>query len=704
MRSSISFFPILLTILSNLFFIQNIYGTTCHLPNIIEYYDNGNIRKACIDYVKSVYGNPNDSFDDEETFIYELPNNKKLVIVKMSFSHNEVEIIPDITGHGILDQFGNRHAYVKKKKEVTNKKTIGVFVDGHGQIQKSVKLSKYINIKTIPNNRVLIISKYRADLVDFVYKGITCYSSDGDKIWEYDDDFVIWEYDFTDKNLYTAGGMSVGYYKVFNLSNGQIIDERKTNPNEQARYTKLSLQSDGVHVTENIRHSSDKSHVFPYVPSDKGFQSSLFLKKFNKDNAIDQIALGDHYLNGTILEKNEKRAFEWYMKAANQNNGQGLYKVGYCYYNGLGVEKNKAKSLEYYEKSAKEGNYKVIADITNMYVNGDGVPQNMSKALFWQEILAFKNDKDAQQFVIANQTIEYEKVNLSGAALRDIAISNYKAKNYSWAEFCIKRALELGNNDARLDYGLWLSKGEGVQKDYTKAEELLTPFAESGNKDAAAVLGTIYQNLNDKQKEMYWVEKAALKGDVNSQLRLAEAYQTGNGVKKDKKKAAELYEKAALAGNEDAILKTILNYALGNGVKKDIYEAASWIEKLDVQSQLSIAEMFLNGDEVKPNKKLSALVYLALSVKGNIQAIKNLAMCYLDGNGVDKNIYYAHELIKKLDYSDDGNMYYIEAKFQEANLNVPSSSVVGNYKRAIKYGCSRAIEDFARYKRRYGLR
>ena len=116
----------------------------------------------------------------------------------------------------------------------------------------------------------------------------------------------------------------------------------------------------------------------------------------------------------------------------------------------------------------------------------------------------------------------------------------------------MKRAIESGDNDARLYYGLWLGKGEGVQKDYAKAEEYLTPFAEKDNEEAASVLGSIYRDLNDKKKEMFWVEKAALKGDVDSQLKMAEAYLTGNGVKKNKKMAAEMLEKAAKMEFEEA--------------------------------------------------------------------------------------------------------------------------------------------------------
>ena len=260
-----------------------------------------------------------------------------------------------------------------------------------------------------------------------------------------------------------------------------------------------------------------------------------------------------------------------------------------------------------------------------MYVNGDGIPKNMSRALYWQERLAFKNNKEAQQFVIANQSIEHERYELSPSSLREAAINNHKMNNYKWAEFCIKRAIELGDENAKLHYGLWLGSGDGVDKDYTTAEQYLTPFAESGDKDAAAVLGQMWGNLNDKKKQMYWVEKAAINGDLNSQLILANAYQNGIGVKKDKKKAFAMYKIAAESGNQDAIKEVVYSYITGKGVKKDGAEGIDWYKKLNLENQLSVAKDFEENPKIKVDIAVVIVMYQIAAEKKNYGAMKKYA-------------------------------------------------------------------------------
>ena len=625
--------------------------------------------------------------------------------IKRTLTEKREQLVPNqVHAYGATFNVGVREATVSRNYEQTE--SYLVFIDKDGEPSSYIGGTTNYEFKNWHGNAWLIMYKHEYEDGKKVlpyYGNVSCFDNKGEKLLSIHD-MRIYDWKYSGNTLYLVGKMGINDRSVVRTVDVKTCEyEEKLGGTDVLPY-KISFEGEGVKITQKTESGSSSSYMFPYASNDKEYQRSLVMKKYDKNNALDQIAIADRYLKGDIFEKSEKNAFDWYMKAANQNNGQGLYKVAYCYQNGLGVGQDKAKAVEYYEKAANASNDDAINAVTKMYVNGDGIPKNMSRALYWQERLAFKNNKEAQQFVIANQSIEHERNELSPSSLREAAINNHKATNYKWAEFCIKRAIELGDEKAKLHYGLWLGSGDGVDKDYTMAEQYLTPFAENGDKDAAAVLGQMWGNLNDKKKQMYWVEKAAINGDLDSQLILADAYQNGIGVKKDKKKAAEMYEKAAMKGNIDAVKKTVINYALGYGFKKDIYEAAAWVGKLDVQSQLSIADMFLNGGEVKPNKEFSALVYLALSEKGNLQATKKLAMCYLDGNGVSKDIYSAHELIKKIDYSNDGNMYYIEAKYQETKFNVPSPAVKENYERAIKFGCSRATEDYARYKRKYGLR
>lgn len=84
----------------------------------------------------------------------------------------------------------------------------------------------------------------------------------------------------------------------------------------------------------------------------------------------------------------------------------------------------------------------------------------------------------------------------------------------------------------------------GVEVDYAKALEQLTPLADDGNSYAMFALGYMYSN--------------------------------GYGVELSSEKASEWYTKAADAGYADAMLCLAYMYENGVGVEKDLDKADEW--------------------------------------------------------------------------------------------------------------------------------
>ncbi|KAF0486653.1 SEL1 protein [Gigaspora margarita] len=64
-------------------------------------------------------------------------------------------------------------------------------------------------------------------------------------------------------------------------------------------------------------------------------------------DAEQLFTLGYNYRHGIGVEKDEKKAFEYYMKAAELGNSDAMQNVSNCYYYGNGVERNYQKSFEY---------------------------------------------------------------------------------------------------------------------------------------------------------------------------------------------------------------------------------------------------------------------------------------------------------------------------------------------------------------------
>ena len=458
----------------------------------------------CINYIKQNRLANGEVLKDYSTSFYPINRNGDIFVISTIKSHTEKTRM--YSDNGFFDPVLGWSNTATLVKNVDKQSTYVIFVSKQGEILQSIGgFNSMLDIKVVDDKRVLLLNGYyekEDKKITRFYKEIACFNLDGTEQWRANPEMFFQDYATTYNNLYIVGSNENSQYKVLSLKDGSVVMDKvvPSSKNKQSRFRKVSLTMNGVVITrEYLGNMTAETETYPYVSNDKSYQEGLVFKLYDKNKAIDQVTIGLRYLNGVDFSKDEKKAVEWFQKAANQNNDKGQYRLGYCYQKGIGISQDKAKAASLYELSTNQGNKDAMAALSKMYLNGDGVPQNLSKALHWQEILAFDGDKEAQKTVIANQSAQYQKSNISASEARSKAVSSHKQNDYGWAEFCIKRAIELGDGDARLDYGLWLGRGDGVQKDYSKAEEYLTPFAESGNKEASSVLGLILL-LSDKNR------------------------------------------------------------------------------------------------------------------------------------------------------------------------------------------------------------
>ena len=104
--------------------------------------------------------------------------------------------------------------------------------------------------------------------------------------------------------------------------------------------------------------------------------------------AFGQYALGLCYLRGYGVDRDVKKAFEWFHKAAEQKYPRAQQKMGNCYKNGFGVEKDKKKAAEWYLRTVKgkgdDSSYRnACYSLANCYKNGFGVEKDKKKAEEW---------------------------------------------------------------------------------------------------------------------------------------------------------------------------------------------------------------------------------------------------------------------------------------------------------------------------------
>ena len=94
-------------------------------------------------------------------------------------------------------------------------------------------------------------------------------------------------------------------------------------------------------------------------------------------------------------------------------------------------------------------------------------------------------------------------------------------------------------------------------------------------------MGSAYSKKNFKE-----TLKKAEKGDIASQLWVAEEYKKGNLVRRSYKKSFNWYLAAANKGVADAQLETGCFYLCGLGVKKDELKGIEWLRKAAAQDNV----------------------------------------------------------------------------------------------------------------------
>ena len=177
--------------------------------------------------------------------------------------------------------------------------------------------------------------------------------------------------------------------------------------------------------------------------------------------------------------------------------------------------------------------------------------------------------------------------------------------------------------------------------------------ARSGQLNAQLWVANQYQKGTIVEQNMKqavaWYVRAARKGNLEAQFRLARILHAGGkGVKRQPASAVKFYKAAAKRGHPDA--QNWLGYAYqhGHGVVKNPSIAADWYKnaaghgQTDAQNNLGL--MYLTGKGVEQDHKTAAEWFEKAAQKNHAMAMNNLAGMYEVGWGVERNPDKAKEL------------------------------------------------------------
>jgi TPR repeat protein len=187
--------------------------------------------------------------------------------------------------------------------------------------------------------------------------------------------------------------------------------------------------------------------------------------------------------------------------------------------------------------------------------------------------------------------------------------------------------------------------------------------AERGDPKAMLAMGHIFMDgvivLPNFAIAREWYEKAAESGLAEGIFYVGMCWEIGAGAVPDLVKAAEFYKRAAEMNMPDAMYRMAIAFNGGFGVERDETAAMDYLKRAAEAGHPDAAAawglLHLNGD---PDKSAKGLDMLKVAAEGgNVEAMKNIAVVYKNGIGIEASPYDAlkwYLIAEKCGYPKEG--------------------------------------------------
>lgn len=261
---------------------------------------------------------------------------------------------------------------------------------------------------------------------------------------------------------------------------------------------------------------------------DKGPYSDYYIEK-----------IGFPYVDGAIdgyeqwYTKDE--VFNLCKRFAEQGDVVAQKNLGLFYFNGVSVRKNYAQAVKWFTMAAEQGNVEAQFKLGDLYFEGKKVKQNYEKAAKWYM-----------------EVVKHSDVKEIWRACKRLGVCYHEGKGVEQND---KTAAQ------------WYEEAGRILIDASDGAGQLCDIAESYLDGDG-----IYQ---DDKEAIKWYMRAAEKGHLYSQRRLAEMFEEGGPVPQNYKEAFKWYNKMAESRDLEALFITGIYYLEGKGVKPNKDEAVA---------------------------------------------------------------------------------------------------------------------------------
>ncbi|MEE2687899.1 MAG: tetratricopeptide repeat protein [Pseudomonadota bacterium] len=129
----------------------------------------------------------------------------------------------------------------------------------------------------------------------------------------------------------------------------------------------------------------------------------IFRNLASGNNRDAQFMMGVMREGGYGMEKNLKKAAQWYLKAAKAGLPSAQFNLGIFYQLGQGARKSAAEAFVWHNRAALQGHASAQNNLAYLYFSGEGVEKDAIEAWKWYELASRNLKGDARRIASENR-------------------------------------------------------------------------------------------------------------------------------------------------------------------------------------------------------------------------------------------------------------------------------------------------------------
>lgn len=398
------------------------------------------------------------------------------------------------------------------------------------------------------------------------------------------------------------------------------------------------------------------------------------------------------------------------LKFPTGNDAKSIFEQGVCYMFGIGVEKNPQNAVELFTQSSFLGSNEGKYAMAKCMMLGDGIDKNVPLAKSFLNALikndfapaisfygyCYENGIEVAKSSLAAQTL-YQKAKILGSARAIVALARIagEKKDASLAKDVIDplRKFATANNfEAMYALGVLLADGIGCNSDIFEANRLFASCSDYPPAQFKLAMNYLEGKgvVADINKSIELLQKSAKNGYAPATNNLAVCYQNGLGVEKNLARAIQLFQEAAKKDYATAQNNLAVCYLqrLAGTLEEGVYWLTKAAENGESDSWENLARCYLEGVGTEKNPA-QAVYWLEKAEKNSVWAKSNLGRIYVDGVYVQQNLTRGISLLSEAVKENDseamlhlGACYYtgtgVEKDIDAAVVLFRKSAQLGN--------------------------